>query len=209
VILKTSAALWVLFLIVLPGCIAGAILGKLPQYTPAKYVPDKDKPILVWAENYRDPSGAAAVDAEQLTRLVSDDLREHKVATVIDPERAAELRSRDAEHFRQMPITMMGQSVGAQRVIYVSVINAGTDRAGGGMDMVRGTATVLVRVVDVHSGATVWPPSASEGYPVSATTPTTRLGDGTDEAMVRQALQQQLAVDVARLFYKYDPMAEE
>jgi hypothetical protein len=197
------------FCVCLPGCLAGAILGKMPQYTPAKYVPDKDKPMLVVAENYRDPSGGAVVDADQLARLVTDDLREHKVAPIIPPERALELRSRDAERFRQMPITMMGQEVGAQRVLYVSVVNAATDTAGGGSDMMRGTATVLVRVVDVKTGATVWPPAASDGYPVSATTPTTRLGDGTDEVTVRQALQQQLAQQTARLFYKYDPMAEE
>jgi hypothetical protein len=191
------------------GCIAGAVLGKLPQYTAAKYVPDKDKPMLVWAENYRDPSGGAVMDADELARLVFDDLEQHKVAPMVSPERAMELRSRDREQFRQMPITLMGQDVGARRVLYISVTNTATDSNGGTRDMLRASATALVRVVDVQSGATVWPPAASDGYPVSATTPVTHLGDGIDEGSVRESLQQQLGVQIARLFYKHDPMAEE
>ncbi len=191
------------------GCIAGAVLGKLPQYTAAKYVPDKDKPMLVWAENYREPSGAAAVDADELARLVFDNLEEHKVAPMVAPERAVELRSHDGERFRQMPITLMGQEVGAQRVLYISMTNTETDSAGGTRDMMRVSATALVRVVDVKSGLTVWPPAASDGYPVSATTPVTRIGNGADEATVRESLQQQLGTEIARLFYKHDPMAEE
>jgi hypothetical protein len=188
------------------GVVAVGVSKVIPQYVEAKYVPQRDKPMLVWAENYRNTTGGAVVDADQLGRFVFEDLEHHKVAPMIDPAHAVDLRAHHGDTFRQMPITLIGQEVGAGQVLYVSIVNADTEAAGVG-DMMRGSATAMVRVVDVHSGATLWPDAASDGYPVSATTPVTHLGDGVDELAIRQDLQLQLARQISRLFYKYDPMA--
>ena len=71
-------------------------------------------------------------------------------------------------------------------------------------DFARAQATAMVRFVDVKSGETLWPPAATDGYPVSAATPMTQLGAGSDEFTIRAALQQQLAHRIAKLFYTHE-----
>jgi hypothetical protein len=192
----------------LSGCLAGAVLSKtLPQTVPAHYVPNQTQPMLVLAENYRNPDGDSVLDADQLAQFVCDDLQHHDAAKLIDPLKATELRSRDPSSFRQMPITQIGKATGAGQVLYISI--TGTDvQSPAGSSMMRAQAAALVRVVDVRTGLTLWPDSAADGYPVSAQTPMVKLTEGADETTVRQALQHQLAIDIARLFYKYEPDAE-
>jgi hypothetical protein len=195
-------------LLSLSGCLAGALLSKtLPQTVPAHYMPNQSQPMLVLAEDYRNPNGDAVLDADQLARFVYEDLQHHDAARLIDPLKGTELRSRDPSTFRQMPIAQIGKTSGAGQVLYISV--TGTDvQSPAGSGMMRAEAAALVRVVDVRTGQTLWPDSAADGYPVGAQTPMVKLTEGADETTVRQALQHQLAIEIARLFYKYEPDAD-
>ena len=192
-----------------PGCeVVSAIAGKtMPQSQAAHYTPKNNKPLLVVAENYRDPAGASVVDADQLARFISDDLGNHKVAPIIDPAKATEQRSRDAARFRGLPITQIGESAGARQVLYISVISTSIDQPAGS-EMIRGQAAALIRIIDVKTGQSLWPTDATDGYPVSTATPMVQTGAGVDETEIRQALQQQLGLQIARLFYRFDPDAE-
>src|SRR5438876_10167986 len=84
------------------GCgklLAVAVAKTVGEDIPAKYVPVKTDPMLVLAEDFQNP-GNSSLECEQLARYVSVSLERKKVARLIDPNAAMELRSRDPSAYR-------------------------------------------------------------------------------------------------------------
>jgi hypothetical protein len=199
-----------IILFLLPGCsLVGAIADKTAggQQEPAKFEPDKLAPMVVVAENWSNPSDSD-IETEQLSRFVYNELEDHKVAPQIDPVRVIDLRSQDAEKFRAMSVPQIGRWVGARQVLYINETDTGLS-APIGSQAVSGGCTAHVKLIDVASGQTTWPPDQASGYTITADTNDIPQGTNTDEASVRQALQRVVAERIARLFYKHDVEDDE
>src|SRR5438067_11012750 len=108
-----------LLLMAVSGCAApSALLYKFagPPAIPPKYVVPQH-PLLLLVENAH--SGAVAIpEADELARVIYDDLQEHKVAPLIDPARVHDLRDQGATAFGKMSIAQIGQRLGAAQVLY-------------------------------------------------------------------------------------------
>ena len=186
------------------GCQAlGVLTYKIfgPAAVPAKYVPDKKRPMLVLVENYQhQSSGAAASDL--LGQYVARELQTYKTAPIIPPEKLQALRDERGEDFRTMSITAIGQAVGAEQVLYVQLQSSDVTPLAGG-ESFSGQSAATVRVVDVANGETLWPSDLTAGYGVSASV---KLGATAKSVQdVRLALNQQLAGEISRLFRKWKP----
>jgi hypothetical protein len=156
--------------------------------------------MLVMAENYQ--RTIDALDSEQLVRLVSDDLAKHQVAPQIDPVRAIDMRTSDPAGWRKKSIAQIGHETGASQVLYIDVLNTSLEQATAS-DYIRGQMAVKVRIVDVATGDTRWPMDAADGYPLNVQTPSVRTSEAGGENAVRQSVQQSMADQIAKLFYRH------
>lgn len=194
-----------LLLLVLSGCqVMGAIAYKAagPPEVPAKYILPKT-PTVVLCETFNTSSGASS-EADRLAQVISDELNAHKLTTVIEPHVLMNLRSKDPQAFSKMSIRQIGAACGAAQVLYVNV-SGQTVQMAQGSEVFKGEATAKVKVVDVQSGASLWPEDASEGYPVSCNTPMIRPNQHADATMARIQLEDALGEEIVRMFYKWKP----
>lgn len=195
---------WLLGLCWLGGCnIIGAaayVVGP-PDVKPV-YVPEKT-PMLVLAEDYATP-GSASLAAEQLERHVIAELQTHDIAPPADGEKVYELRVANPAKFRSMSITALGRLAAASQVLYISThVDTGDVAAGAGV--LRGQGGAVVRIVDVASGETLWPVNESRGYPVMYETRFIQQQPGVDPSSVQRRIQESLADQIVKLFYKHKP----
>lgn len=193
----------------LSGCnVAGVIADKMAgaQKVDAQYVPSKDV-MLVLVESYNNPS-SVAVTSEQLDRQIVNQLLEHKVAPVVNPDRLSELRHSSPEKFHTMDIAAMGRNFGANQVLYIDVQDFSLEEAIGGQ-MVKAHAEARVRVVDATTGRTKWPQESKAGYPVSLQTPYIAIKPGQTEVNVQDTVTRGLAERISRLFFGYSPDESE
>jgi hypothetical protein len=174
------------------------------QNVPPMYVLLK-RPTVVVAENYSDPNGSVR-DDEPLARYVSAALEQAQLAPMVDPSQIYVMHhDTDAgrKGWHEMTVAAMGRSVGADQIIYLNITECVVDTSEGS-DMMRGTGAVMVRVVDAHTGASLWPTDSSEGYGVSAKTRIYREGEGNiHEPDVRSALHKSMSDNIVKLFTGY------
>jgi len=183
------------------GCnVAGALASKVvPEpAVAARYVPSKQKRMLVLVENYRNPD-AARMDAQRLTAHLAAELRRHGIAPVVDPNEAEALRARP--DYPSMKVQEVGRAAGAGQVLYVNLQQFAVDDTVGG-EMTKARGEMRVRVVDVATGQTLWPRSVPEGSTVTAETPWVRTASGTGDAASEIALRDQLARSAANQIVK-------
>ncbi len=136
---------------------------------------------------------------------IRDALIEEKVVEHVVPTTMVQNLRQQHDNFSQWPIDKVGQHAGAEQVIYVAVEHFQLTEAGA---IYRPRAAVRVKVIDVASGARLFPsPRVDRGYPVqveqhyrdmSGATPTT-------ESLLSRDLAEHLAAAVAKLFYKHKP----
>ena len=182
------------------GPVATIVAG--PPSVPPVYVPAKERMLIV-VENFHHPSDAFA-DAEMLARTLHDELARLKVAPLVPMENLDALRTNRAGDYRAMSITTIGRELGAKQVLYVDLHQISIDAAPGS-DLLRGRATVLLRVVDTKTGHSRWPRDVAEGYPVSYESPTPRNEDKSNVNLVRAATHRGIAERIGRLFRKWQP----
>jgi hypothetical protein len=183
------------------GAIAGKVLG--PSKVTPEYVPPPTEPLLVLAEGLGERGGDLEPAADELARLVSEDLKRHKVAPIVPEDKLVELRSARAAEYPGMTVMQIGKAVGAKQVICVD-LKAADLTALPGSDVMQGHVWARVKVVDVETGRTRWP-TTGDGHELN--TPTEYIRDnarGTPLAM-REQMIQDLAGAIARLFYTYEP----
>lgn len=183
------------------GIIADKIIGQ-PE-VPAQYVPNATLPLLIIAETYSSPNVDRA-DADRLSQYVSDVLEREKVATIIEPSRVAMLRdAKSPAEFSKLTVVDIARGVGARQVIYIDLTAFGVGNAAS-TDLLKGSATARVSVIDVDEGRAVYP-TESGGQTVAYATPMRRSGDRANEASVRAETLAGLGDRVAKLFYKWKP----
>jgi hypothetical protein len=193
----------------IPGCLwlagcniisAVAIVAGRPPVDP-EFVPPQT-PMLVLAENYS--SHGPSLQAEQLERHVTAELIRYNIAPIAENTAVYELRVADPEKFRKMSITALGKLANASQVLYISTqMDAGDIAAGAGM--YKGQGSAYVRVVDVASGATLWPDDGSKGFPVRVETKFSHSPGADPQGKIEHSLQADLAVQIVRLFRRYKP----
>jgi hypothetical protein len=208
-----SVARWVLHtgllvLILTPaGCqLAAALTYKTvgPPAVPAEYAP-LPEPMLVLAENYKSP-GSPFVDTTQLALFVSDELTTHQIAPVIDAGKLHDLRQKQGANYRKMSIGAIGRAVGAQQVLYLDVTEASMETIGA--EMVRGTLSVSIKIVDAQTGVVRWPTGTTAGFPLTSQTPYITVSETVTEARVREAVARSMSVAVVKLLRSYKPDEE-
>ena len=195
----------VLLLLLLTGCnVVGPVAQIVggPPTVEAVYKPARE-PMVVVVENFQHPSDAYA-DAEMLARTLHDELDRENIAPLVPMEKLYALRANRPADFHKMSIAAIGKELGAKQVLYVDLEQASIE-ASPGSDMLRGKATVLVRVVDTETGRSRWPKDIAEGYPVNYESPPPRYDVAANESVVRNALYRGLAVRIGQLFHKWTP----
>jgi hypothetical protein len=198
--------------------LAGALLGcavpsafvyKLygPPAIPPKYVMPQE-PLLLLVENAHSGSNAIP-EADELARVVYEDLQEHKVAPLIDPAKVHALRDASPATFGKMSIAQIGQKLGARQVLYLHVDQLEIE-VPQGSDVVRLKIAIKGKVVDVGSAQTVWPTSG-DTEPYDYESRLQRVDPGTSRSGLNHQVLRESGVEIARWFYKYQPetMREE
>ena len=183
------------------GCnIMGAVADKVSggEKREAMYLL-ANAPTVVIAENWQNPT-ATALDAEQVARSVTENLRSHNTTTVIDPTAVMDLRSQRAD-FHKLSIAQIGKAVGAYQIIYINMTDTALMEAQGS-DALHGKSTARVKVIDVATGEVLFPSDAAEGYPIAIRTPMVRAHGEDEEAALRQQLLEATANRISQLFYK-------
>lgn len=185
------------------GCaLLGVIAHKAspPPKVPARYTL-KPEPTVVLVERASNP-GEAAMDAQRIAQLITQLMRENGVTQVIDPSRAMEARSRRNPDGSRLRPSELARAVGASQFVYVDLTRYETTEALAGQ-AADGQAEAAVWVVDARSAQPVWPPEANQGHPVAAAVPFAPSSTGTTPQSVRDKLNQDLALDISRLFYTW------
>jgi hypothetical protein len=212
---RQSARLFLLAsVLTLAGCnVLGAVLYKTagePDVEAQYTLPNV--PTLVMAENFSHYD-LGATDAELLARRVQSRLQtklaDPKTKTpfpIVPTEKLLELRGRSATAFRKMTIPQIGREVGAEQIVYIHFQGGGVASMAGGSTY-QGKASVLVKVVDVKTGATLWPTDMVDGRAVAFETSPHRGADNQSD--IRNRLYDGLSQQITRFFYKHKPGEEE
>jgi hypothetical protein len=192
--------------LVLAGCqLVGALLGKAEGSPPvvALYVP-KMVPTLILAE-HGTGAGVDDVSSEDIGRRTADFWSDQKkLPPLIDLSRLEELRIRNPATYYKMSTAAIGRALGAKQVLYIDVRDS-HDEYAGGSDTMRAKASVRVRMVDVETGNTLWPPDAAEGYSLDAETQYQSRGEGVSESSQLEQVRGMIADKVVKLFYTHQP----
>src|SRR5690606_2050106 len=159
------------------GAVQYAAMG--PPRQDAMFVPP-NKPTLILVENYKAPS-AVAMDADRLAMLVARELQAHQVAPIVDPAHLSALRERRGSDFKNMRISEIGQAVQADQVIYINLLKSDVEQTAG---LLKTSISVRVKVVDAHTGQTLWPTDSAEGHPIAHESPMVRPEENVTESSV-------------------------
>jgi hypothetical protein len=183
----------------LPGVVLHETIGQL--WEPAKYELKK-VPTLVLVENYRVPD-EMQLDGDQLAHQIGDELKKEAKVDVVDPDKVVPLREEDPTKFHSMTIPEIGKAVGAKQVIYVDLKQSAVT-ADISQSVVHAEALAQVRVVDVETGSTLWPASASHGQELEAKADYDP-SDTSHAASMRTDMLTQLSSRIAKLFHRWQP----
>ena len=210
---RKACLLLLLAAVVMPlaGCSLAAMIGLVGNAidtpsVPAQYIPPKTSPMLVMVENRRNP-GMIWPESEQLAAFISSELTIHKICPVIAQGKLSDLRDKDPQAMRRMSITTIGKAVAAQQMLYVDVTSVDMPAAVGAP--VRGRIDMRVHVIDVASGKTVWPVAPNEATDLSFEAQAPLAMESDRMVLFTESLLHGAGRNVARLFYEYDPSAEE
>jgi hypothetical protein len=158
--------------------------------------------MLVLVENYRqhDPYGT---DSDLLANMITNELREHAVAPVIDPNLLENLRQEQGAAFQQMRIGDIGKALKADQVLYVDLIGSRASVQPG--DVIDARVVLKVKIIESATGNTLWPLDSAGGYAVNHEVRPVKSRPGVDTASVRDDMMQAAAVKVGQLFYAWKP----
>lgn len=192
------------FCVSLTGCTAVGVLAYKftgPPKVEAKYVP-KQVPLAVLSENRH--RSVTSGGPEVLTEFLVEQLTENKVAPIVPPEKLQELHDQKLGGFYAMSVSSIGKIVGAEQVLYVQFDRDEISPLNGGEGF-QGRAEVRVKIIDVNSGATLWPTDQTQGYPASASITFGHQGTHGTINDVHRRIYASLADQIAKYFYKWQP----
>jgi hypothetical protein len=198
-----SLAALVLFALSLGGCnIIGVVSDKFAGDLPIKpeYKPDPLRPMVVIAENYRDPSGNS--DASRLAEIVSDRLAANNVAPIVSTERLMEVRDRSPMAYRKMSVVEIAKAVGAEQVVYIDLTSVGIGSQVGGSSF-KGAASANVKLIDATTGAVLFPDDMQAGAAVGFESPVHQASADMTADRVRGETLLGLGTRIGHLFHTY------
>jgi len=189
----------------MPGCnvvapIAYAIHG--PEKINPVYTPPENATAVIFVD---DPSSKIA--QRRLRYAMADtathQLLEKRILTDMLEPRSIIAAATKESHSSRMSISELGQSVGADLVIYAVITKFSLSPETGSYIP---QASLRVKVIDVAQGKRVWPDSEF-GYPLEIQVPQLP-GQSPNSATNRLAIEQQLAtrtgLGISQLFYRHE-----
>jgi hypothetical protein len=191
-------------LLSLSGCnVLSALSYKTfgPPKIPAEYAPPQ-VPMLVLAESYHQANDLQPY-ADQLTSLVHRDLKDHKVAPLVDEDKLIALRAAKGRAFQQLKIPEVGKAVGARQVLYIDLQECNFAEIAAS-EVFQGSIRAKVRVVDVATGETKWP-GVGDGKPFAAKTEFARRDARDTPLAVRNLMLEDLAMAISNQFHDIKP----
>jgi len=201
----TRALALIAVLACIPGCnvvtpIAYAIHG--PEKINPTYTLPEHATTVVFVD---DPSSKIAQRRLRyaMAETATSQLLEKRILTdMLEPRGIIAAATKDS-HTKRMSITELGQSVGADIVIYAVVTNFSLSPETGSYIP---QASLRVKVIDVAEGKRVWP-DTEFGFPLEIQIP--QLPGLSPEGNAGQlAIEQQLAqragLGISQLFYRHE-----
>lgn len=188
------------------GCnylIPASYLIEGPPKEPARYELPRRKTVVYVDDRANRMTRAAlrtAVGEEVGTLLLQQAL----VPEVISARDAVAYARRVDTSEKQVSIRKIGEAVGAEQVIYIDVDEYRISADGA---TPRPAAIVNVKVIDVGSGARLWPDGTDEGERMIVRTreqSTELYNSSAGRRRVEDALAKQVAEDVSKLFYEHE-----
>lgn len=177
------------------------------QFAPPKKVkaiyepPAEEKVYLVFVDDLLHP-----VTYEPFKRMLTEKLGEALVEQdiamqVVDYERLLDLMAAESD-FNSMPISVVGERLGADVVLYVQVTDFQL-KDNDVSPLWRGRFDASLRVVDVVDGR-LWPRDRPQGYPMERVeTPQTEHPSPTYGAELARKMAELAADRIAKLFYDH------
>ncbi len=188
------------------GCnylIPAAYLIEGPPKEPARYELPRRKTVVYVDDRANRMTRAALRTAvgEEVGTLI---LQQALVPEVVSTKDAVAYARRADTSDKQVSIRKIGEAVGAEQVIYIDVDDYRISADGA---TPRPAAIVNVKVIDVGSGARLWPDGTDEGERMIVRTREQSLelyNSSAGRRRVEDALAKQVAEDVSKLFYEHE-----
>ena len=172
-----------------------------PEKIPAAYELTPGGKVLVLVDDLGKPVRYEQVKrllTENINRLLLDNKAAEKVVSYEDIFRMVASK----KDFNRMGISNVARELGANQVIYV-YIDEFSLKDNPSISLWKGKLGVLVRVVDVD-GNTKWPEDRPSGHRLEAAdTPPVDDSSPTHGAKLAAELADEVALKIAKLFYKY------
>ena len=186
----------------IPGYVANVIVG--PKKIPAVYEP-VNRPIVVFVDDPADRLPSRELGNLLAGRIGEDLVAQGVIEQVIPPIMVERLKAANTD-FAKWPVDKVGQQVGAQQVLYVLVQDCQITEDNL---IYRPTIAVRVKMIDVETGARMFPAAAStlaaDGQPVVHSTVYRDMAGATasTKAVLMRDLMESAAVTISKLFYKH------
>lgn len=205
-------------LIVVTGCEAIGYIGHVffPQMIKARHHLT-DVATLVMVDDPSNLLGDRTMSVH-IANHVGFHLTENRVLTqphLVPPDHLYALADQLADQYARTPIDRIGKALNAAQVLHVYVVSAGLESEPG---LIRPTAVLQVKVIDVLQGKRLYPPGLSVSDPEAQETHyddgrvTIKMrhqstGDNSPYTLhpVREKLAERAGRDVARLFFDHLP----
>jgi hypothetical protein len=168
----------------------------------AKYVPEKNDPMLVFVESYGLVLDSG-IESEHMTLSLQQALEDNKIAPLVNQQALEKLEDAHPQDYHKMTIADIGRKLGAKQVLYVNITRAEIAKPGGSGQM-RGHMEALVKIVDSASADTRWPTDSPSEF-VQITTGWIPDNANKTDSDVRAQMADQMADDIAKLFHEYHP----
>lgn len=188
------------------GCnylIPASYLIEGPPKEPARYELPRRKTVVYVDDRANRMTRAAlrtAVGEEVGTLLLQQAL----VPEVISSKDAVAYARRVDSSDKQVSIRKIGEAVGAEQVVYLDIEEYRISADGA---TPRPAAIVNVKVIDVGSGARLWPDGTDAGERLVVRTREQSLelyNSSAGRRQVEDTLAKQVAEDVSKLFYEHE-----
>ena len=188
------------------GCnylIPAAYLVEGPPKEAARYELPRRKTVVYVDDRANRMTRAALRTAvgEDVGSLL---LQQALVPEVVSTKDAVSYARRVDTSDKQVSIRKIGEAVGAEQVIYIDVDDYRISADGA---TPRPAAIVNVKVIDVASGARLWPDGTDEGERMIVRTREQSIelySSSAGRRRVEDALAKQVAEDVSKLFYEHE-----
>ncbi len=196
--------------------IAGILLVSCNYLVPASYIIDgppsidaqytlPDRKTVVFVDDRTNILSRTQLRAVIGDKVSTDLMKKGLVSDTIATRDAIAIARKDETADKPIPISEIGQRVGADTIIYVQIENFALSAPGG---VARPSAQATVKVIDVSGRSRLYPaPSELKGQPVA-----TSMREVSEDLyqstagrrQIEDILAAEIGAEVAKLFYKHE-----